>query len=152
MVVDLFKFVIPIVCLILNVLIQVISFRYIKSLGLLKSMVIGFLLFHVLVALIPGIMWLFPKVLNTFGNFKGHPIIQVFEVVLLGFFVKHLQEPVFWDKAVKVKLVKIIAVGLFLLYSSLILLVFGIKFASEKINFVLQVIYLIPHRHLFGFD
>ncbi|MBT5633548.1 MAG: hypothetical protein HOJ13_12535, partial [Nitrospina sp.] len=116
-----------------------------------KFIVIGFLLLDELWILIPGLRWLLPGGIITFGTLGIIPIIHVFEVVLLGIFIQRLQASTFWIKPLAIKILRGIAMGLSLLYGFLLLLASGTKFAPEKFNFFLQeTFHWLAHRGKIG--
>mgnify|MGYP003971623843 FL=1 len=112
-----------------------------------KFIVIGFLLLDELWVLMPGLRWLLPSGLVTFGTLGLVHIIHIFEVILLGIFIQRLQSSTFRIKHLGIKIMRGIAMGLSFLYGCLIILVSGSKFAPEKFNFFLQeMFHWVAHR------
>jgi hypothetical protein len=118
-----------------------------------KFMVVGIFLVQELLDGIPGIMWLLPKALNIFGDFKVQPVTQIYEVVLVGIFIQRLQDSNFLRKPLEIKLVRCLAAGLSLLYGFLLLLASGSKLMPEKFNLFLQEIFQwLAHRGEIGVE
>jgi hypothetical protein len=56
-----------------------------------KSVVFGFLIYQVLIAFSPGIINSIQNIIQVYPPVKFQPIIQVYEIVLIGIFLQYLQ-------------------------------------------------------------
>jgi hypothetical protein len=106
-----------------------------------KFTVAGFIFIRELLDLVPGVRWLLPNSLNTFGNIEMSPAIQVFEIVLLGIFIQRIQESNLLRKPLEILIVRRLAIALSLLYGFLILLASGSKFTPKSLTFIFQEIF-----------
>jgi hypothetical protein len=78
-----------------------------------KCVVLGFLIYQELVVLIPGILEIIQSFLNLYPPSKFHPIIHVYEIILIGIFLNRLQSD---DYAISLRGLRVTRVAGFLNY------------------------------------
>jgi hypothetical protein len=99
-----------------------------------KVIIFGGFFWQEITSWVPGIVNVFQRIFNLYPPTKLQPIIQVFEVLLLGIFIDRFQREGHWKKIFGMKIVRIFGAILLTLYGVLSLFVACAMFFPQQLK------------------